>query len=65
MRSCFFAKGFRETLNAFKAANGLETNGLLDYETYNAIFDKVSYVYAWDHNKDPQLNKAKELIGHE
>ena len=58
----YFDGEFRNALNRFKAANGLPTDGILDYETYDAIFDEVAYTYALDYSKDPQLNKAKELI---
>ena len=58
----YFDENFRDTLNVFKKDNGLKTDGILDHETYKTVFDRVSYVYAMDYHKDPQLNKAKELI---
>ncbi|MBR2577751.1 MAG: peptidoglycan-binding protein, partial [Erysipelotrichaceae bacterium] len=58
----YFDEGFKNTLNRFKTANGMKADGVLDYETYDAIFDEVASVYALDYSRDPQLNKAKEVI---
>ena len=58
----YFDKEFEEVLNTFKLNNGLDADGILDYETYLAIVKKVNYEYAFNDNRDVQLNKAKEIL---
>ena len=49
-------------LNAYKSANNLENDGILDKKTFNNLYSSVVYTYINDVSKDLQLNRAKELI---
>ena len=49
-------------LNAYKSANNLEVDGILDKKTFNNLYSSVVYTYINDVSKDLQLNRAKELI---
>lgn len=58
----YFDKQFLEALNNFKLNNGLKADGILDYETYLTIVSRVNYEYAFNVDRDTQLNKAKEIL---
>lgn len=58
----YFDSQFEEVLDTFKKDNGLNVDHILDYETYLAIVSKVNYEYAFNEDRDTQLNKAKEIL---
>lgn len=58
----YFENSTLSALNMFKEDNGLEVDGILDNNTYEALYSKVVSVYSNDESKDVQMLKAKELI---
>lgn len=58
----YFDESFIRTLNEFKKDNDLPINDVLDYDTYKTIISKITYLRVMDETKDPQLQKAKELL---
>lgn len=58
----YFSKSTAKALNAFKSDNALDSDGILDYQTYRALASEANYVVYTDKTKDNQWIKALELV---
>lgn len=58
----YFDTSTLNALNKFKSDNNLSVDGVLDNDTYEALYSKAISLYSNDESKDVQMNKAKELI---
>lgn len=58
----YFDESFLEALNEFKTDNNLESDGILDKDTYSLIYSKTS-IASIDPAKDSQMLRAIELLG--
>ena len=59
----YFDYSTRDALIEFKGDYGLESNGVLDRDTYVAIISKIIEAKSLDLSKDVQLMKGRELLG--
>ncbi|MBR4420961.1 MAG: PDZ domain-containing protein [Erysipelotrichaceae bacterium] len=58
----YFDQRFADALKAFKAANGMPQDSLLDARTFEVIISEVNRQMANNPDKDVQMKKAKEIL---
>lgn len=58
----YFDNSTLVALNNFKADNQLDTDGILDNNTYEALYSKVISLYSNDESKDVQMLKGIEVL---
>lgn len=55
----------KEAIKTFQTDHSIEATGILDKLTYEAIYSAISKEWAMNNKRDPQYQKALELLGNE
>ena len=58
----YFSVETEDALKQFQKDHGMNADGILNEETYNAVYSQTILTNATDDSRDPQLQKAEELL---